>query len=419
MKKNKTNQNKVSTFTDLKLSLFLAWKSIQRGNKASFFLVIGIMMIVFLNLLFTDAIFAGITKGMNANKINFQYGEIIIEPSENKDFIENPLEVISYFKNNENVEKISQIINFGVSFINQKEKDGQSEKKMAGLLMGIDLKNNGNDFVFNIKDKIIAGRMLREGEVGKIIIGTNLAGGYGASVFPTDLGAVRPGDKILVERGKNKKEFEIVGIFKTKNFDIDARGIIPEKELRQMMKLNIGANEIIFRLSDKNKSTEFTKELKAKFPNYQIYDWNDKLAFGAAISKSFEMIGSILRIIGSIVAGLVIFIIIFVEIVNRRRQIGIMKSMGIKQKVIIHSYILRGIFYTGLGSIFGFLLMKYGIIATFEQRPIDMPMTDLIPFLKNEALLASVIFFILAGLIGSAIPAYREIKKKILILLYH
>jgi putative ABC transport system permease protein len=131
------------------------------------------------------------------------------------------------------------------------------------------------------------------------------------------------------------------------------------------------------------------------------------------------MIGSILRVIGALVAGLVIFIIIFVDIVNKRRQVGILKAIGINEKIVINSYIIRGVFYIILGSIFGYLIMQYGIITAFSKKPIDLPMGDIVPLLKESALISSVLFFVLAGLIGSATPAYKEIKKKILDLLYH
>jgi putative ABC transport system permease protein len=231
------------------------------------------MMIVFLNLLFTDAIFAGITKGMNDNKINFQYGEVIIEPAKGEELVFDANKIINNFKDKSYVEKVSPIIKIGVSYTNQKEKDGRDEEKMAGFLMGIDLKNNADDFVFNIKDKIVDGRMLREDDVNKIILGTNLAGGYGASVFPDDLGGVRVGDRVLVERQGTHHEYEVVGIFKTKNFDIDARGIIPEKELRRLTGLFSGADEVVFRLNNPDKSQELIKEIKESgYGKYEISD---------------------------------------------------------------------------------------------------------------------------------------------------
>ncbi len=129
------------------------------------------------------------------------------------------------------------------------------------------------------------------------------------------------------------------------------------------------------------------------------------------------MIGSILRIIGSLVAGLVIFIIIFVDIVNRRKQIGILKAIGIPESAIMQSYVIRGMFYTVLGVIFGFLLMRFGVISFFTIHPIDFPMGDMVPVIKKTALRMSIILFVVAGLIGSVIPAVKEVRKKILTLM--
>ncbi len=406
-------------FKDWKLSFFLFWKSIQRGNISSLILVIGIMMVVFLNLLFTDAIFAGITEGINQGKIDYQFGEVIVKPEINKDYINDSKEIVNNFKDNSFVKKASEILEFGVAFVNQKRKDGRDEERISNYLMGIDLKNNSNDYVFDIKSKIIAGRMLKEGDVGKIIIGSELAGGYGVSVFPDDLGGVKVGGKILVERGKFSKEFEVVGIFKSKNFNLDIRAFVPEKELRKMVGLYSGADQVIFRLNDKKDSKKFMEILKKNgLEKKEIADWEEKLLLGSAINKSFEMIGTILRFIGSLVAGLVIFIIIFVDIVNKRRQIGIMKAIGIKESVIINSYILLGGFYALIGVLFGFVLMKYVIIEAFKIKPIDMPMADVVPLLKTYSLYISTIFFLFAGFFGSSIPAFKEIKKKILDLLY-
>jgi putative ABC transport system permease protein len=131
------------------------------------------------------------------------------------------------------------------------------------------------------------------------------------------------------------------------------------------------------------------------------------------------MIGAILRIIGALVAGLVIFIIIFVDIVNKRRQVGILKAIGIRQEIVINSYIIRGMIYSGLGIIFGYILMVFVMIAFFTANPIDLPMADVIPVLKDSSLSSSIIFFIVAGFLGSLIPARKEIKKNILDLLYH
>ena len=404
---------------NIKLAFFLAWKSLSRGNKSSLALVIIIMMIVFLNLLFTDSIFAGITHGITYRKIDYQYGELMIEPKTGDSFIIETNSIIDFLRDNQYVRKIAPITEVSVAFTNEKSGDGRDFEKMGGTIIGIDV-TDVNQEVFDIRSKMLDGRFLEDDDYGKILLGSGLAGGYKGSMFSDDLGNVRDGDKIIVEIGNVRKEYEIVGIFRTKNSNLDRKGIILDKEMRSILGINDETSKIIVRLSDNTKSAAIVEELRnSRFRDYEIADWKEKTAAGAGIEKSFEMIGSLLRIIGSLVAGLVIFIIVFVDIVNKRRQIGILKAIGIKEEIIINSYIIRGVFYTIIGSILGYLLMEFVIIAAFMKYPLDLPMGDIVPLLKKSALVASVVFFLIAGLVGSTIPAVKEIKKKILDLLYH
>ncbi len=404
---------------NIKLSFFLAWKSLSRGNKSSLALVIVIMMIVFLNLLFTDSIFAGITKGITDRKIDYQYGEVIIEPKTGDTFITEAKYIINLIKDNQYVRKIAPITEVQVSFLNEKNKDGRDYERIGSSLIGIDVTDTSQE-VFDIKSKMLDGRFLKDDDYGKIIIGSGLAGGYKGSMFTEDLDGLRDGDTVVVEMGGARKEYEIVGIFKTKNSSLDKKGIILDKEMRSILGINDETSKIIIRLYDRKESDQIINQLKgSRFGDYEISGWKEKTAAGAGIEKSFEMIGSILRVIGSLVAGLVIFIIIFVDIVNKRRQIGILKAIGIKEGIIINSYIIRGVFYTIVGSVLGYWLMNFVIIAAFTNYPIDLPMGDIVPLLKENALVSSVLFFLFAGLVGSAIPAMQEIRKKILDLLYH
>jgi len=80
-------------------------------------------------------------------------------------------------------------------------------------------------------------------------------------------------------------------------------------------------------------------------------------------------------------------------------------------------YIMRGIFYTLLGIVFGYMLML-AAVQLFTVYPIKMPMADVVPFVRKEALTSSIIFFIVGGLIGSFAPSFKEIRKKVLTLLY-
>jgi putative ABC transport system permease protein len=404
-------------FSNVKLSIFLAIKTILRGDKGSLILTVLIMLVVFLNLMFVDAIFKGITATMNSGKINYQYGEVIIEPEEGDKYIKNTNDVIDAIQDFYYVSSVAPHLRTGGMLKNDKYNDGRDVAEFSAGIIGINpqIENKSVD----LKSHMIEGRYLQEGDYDKAILGSDLAGGYGSSVFPDDLEGVRTGDKITVDYDNDvTREYEIVGIYKTKNFDVDSKMIVLQDDLNSVLGTTNESSEIIVRLTDKNLSKQALADFsQINLGQYAIADWEEKLSFGQTINKSFDMIGSILRVIGSLVAGLVIFIIIFVDIVNRRKQIGILKAIGIPESAVMYSYVIRGMFYTLLGVIFGFMLMNFGVIGFFRSHPIDFPMGDMVPVIKREALRMSVILFIIAGLIGSFIPAVKEVRKKILTLM--
>ncbi len=404
-------------FKNFKLSLFLALRTMWRGDKGSLVLTVMIMMVVFLNLLFIDSVFAGIGKTMDNTKINYQYGEVIIEPSATELYIKNPKKIVDAIRDYDFVRAITTRLETGAVLTYDKEKDGRNVETFTSGVIGIDPEKDNQ--AIDMRSKIIAGRYLKPIDRKEILLGADVAGGYGSTVYPTSLHGVKVGDKITAYYNNGvTKEYKVVGIYKTKNFDMDGRMFVTQKELNSVLGTTNEASEIVIRLTDRQLSQKMLTNLRQLgFGNYDLFDWHDKLAFGRSINKSFDMIGMILRVIGSLVAGLVIFIIIFVDIVNRRKQIGILKAVGIPATVIKNSYIIRGMFYTVAGMTLGYLLMQYGVVGFFRHHPINFPMGDMVPFIKNESLKMSIKLFIIAGLIGSLLPAWREVRKKILVLM--
>ena len=404
-------------FSNIKLSLFLAIETILRGDKGSLILTVLIMLVVFLNLLFVDAIFKGISVTMDSGKISYQYGEVIIEPEAGEKYIKNTNDVINAIQDFYYVRSITAHLRTGVTLKNDKYNDGRDVAQFEAGVIGInpEVENESID----LKARIVEGRYLEKNDYGKALLGADMAGGYGTSVFANDLEGVRIGDVIVAEYNNDIiRDYEIVGIYKTKNFDTDSKIIVLQDDLNSVLGTTNESSEIIVRLTDKDLSQQALNDFgKINLGEYEIADWREKLSFAQTINKSFDMIGSMLRIIGSFVAGLVIFIIIFVDIVNRRKQIGILKAIGIPEKAIMYSYIIRGMFYTILGVIFGFLLMRFGVISFFALHPINFPMGDMVPIITKAALRISIILFVIAGLIGSVIPTVKEVHKKILTLM--
>src|SRR5690554_2015776 len=74
--------------TGLRASAFLAWRSIWRGSKGTFALTTMIIALVFVNLIFLPSILSGVVETFDAQSIDFDIGNLIIEPREGSQYID-------------------------------------------------------------------------------------------------------------------------------------------------------------------------------------------------------------------------------------------------------------------------------------------------------------------------------------------
>jgi putative ABC transport system permease protein len=68
------------TLVRLRLSFFLGLRSLQRGNIGSLVMTVVIIGMVFTNMIFLPSVITGAIKLFEQQTIEFQSGNIIIEP---------------------------------------------------------------------------------------------------------------------------------------------------------------------------------------------------------------------------------------------------------------------------------------------------------------------------------------------------
>jgi putative ABC transport system permease protein len=119
-------------------------------------------------------------------------------------------------------------------------------------------------------------------------------------------------------------------------------------------------------------------------------------------------------VIGTIVAGITIFIIIFVSVVNKRRQIGILKAIGMTESTIILYFVMQALFYGVIGIILGASLILFVIRPYFISNPLDFPVGWVSLKVTFNIIRISNLSLMAAALIGGFFPAYRGAKESIL-----
>ena len=136
------------------------------------------------------------------------------------------------------------------------------------------------------------------------------------------------------------------------------------------------ATMIIVRAAN-GKDDEIKKALEnLKYTDVRIHDWRDAASYMDTISGSFISLDAIMLLVGIIIAAVTIFIVIYVDIINKRRQIGIQRAIGVKPRVIVFSYILLSLFYAVCGVAAGLAIFFGGLVPFFLAHSFRLPIAD-------------------------------------------
>ncbi len=397
---------------NLKTSLFLATTSIKRSNKGTLAMTILIMTLAYVNLVFVASIFGGIVEAINKEAIDNQYGNIIIEPAVNEKYIKNKKAI-------NQIKTIPGVIGVSPHYIDNPlvkydyRKDGYDIKTGRWILKSIDPEKEKT--VTKIANSIIDGDFLKQTDRNKIIIGKEVAGGYGGDLDYLSLG-VKVGDeiKILYSNGITRT-YTIKGVFSTKSTQADQTMFITKKEMESVLGVHDWASEILIKTKDIGNEDYYITEIKKLgLKNEDIKKWQDLMGFTSGASKSFTMISIILGIIGTVVAGVTIFIIIFVSVTNKKRQIGILKAIGMEESTIIMYFVVQALFYGIVGVVLGVSLILFVIRPLFISNPLDFPIGWVSLKVTFDIIKISNLSLIGAALVGGFFPAHKGAKESIL-----
>jgi putative ABC transport system permease protein len=108
-----------------------------------------------------------------------------------------------------------------------------------------------------------------------------------------------------------------------------------------------------------------------------------------------------------------IFIITYVDVVNKRRQIGIERAIGISSTTIVVSYLFRAITYTLFGSVIGILLFVFVAVPIERRIPFHFPLGDVYLPINFGFLLFNVIILLIVSVVSAFIPSWRAVRIRI------
>ncbi len=257
------------------------------------------------------------------------------------------------------------------------------------------------------------GRMLKDSDIDKVLLGND----YGKE---DKMGrAINPGDKVLVQ----SKKFDVIGLLKKKgNFIIDNSIIINEKELKDLFNVNDTYDIIIAKVPNRNemslvkerieKYLRKERDVKEGEEDFTVQSPQQTLKNIDATLFAVQIFIYVIAGISIIVGGIGISNTMYTSILERTKQIGIMKSIGAKNKDIFTLFLIESGLLGFLGGLIGIL---FGIGIAYALIFIGKL------FLESELLkvkisfaliLGSLLFSFIIGSIAGILPAIQASKLK-------
>ena len=411
------------------IGTLLAYKAIKRTSLISKLFIVVIMAMTFLNLLVVRGILVGIPDSSMENIRKDEVGDIIITRLEGTDEIERTFAIQSVLDSNDRIKAQSTRYRIGgtiESDYGRSKKPGENASRRSVVIFGID--PIAEESVTGFSRFMIAGRFIEPNDAYKIVLGKGLLANYSsAGENFTDeelLQNVDVGSKVLVSisdaNGRRQMaEYEVVGISSNKG-QADNRAYISDRQSRLLLgKTNPNAAEIAIRLNDGENPEIIASGLRARFSDYATVETFQEAtgAFLNDIKTIFDYLSGFIGIIGVLIASITIFIVIFINAMSRRKEIGIMRAIGVQPAVITISYILQSLFYAVSGIALALVLFWSLIEPYFRANPIDFPFTDV--FLATSSTVTLVYIGILstAAFLAGFIPARLIMKQKVLSLI--
>ena len=269
----------------------------------------------------------------------------------------------------------------------------RGEAVLSIALMGVDLERYNR--MIGLRSKVVSGTARLE--PGEAIVGRELA---------QDLG-VRVGDRLTVRTTTSNESLRVTALVDLGVRDLNRRTVIvPLRAAQNLLALPGGATGLDLTLEDVWTAQSLAESLRAQFP-YKIESWQESNAQLVSALNAQAVSTGIIRAVVLAVVVLGIASVLVVSVVQKQREIGILRAMGATRGQVLRLFLVQGAVVGAVGSVLGLLLAVALIWAftSFVRGSDGLPLFNITLPLATAvrvALVATV-----CGVVAAIAPARR------------
>jgi lipoprotein-releasing system permease protein len=228
----------------------------------------------------------------------------------------------------------------------------RGEASQSVTLAGVDL--DRYDRIVGLRRKVVAGTARLE--PGEAVLGRDLA---------ADLG-LRVGDRLAVSTNSSSETLRVTALVDLGVRELNRRTVIvPLRSAQSLLALPGGATSLDLGLVDVWQAQTLADDLQQRVPA-QVESWQQANAQLVSALNAQSISTGLIRGVVMVVVVLGIASVLVVSVVQKRREIGILRAMGATRGQVLRIFLLQGAIVGAVGSALGVLLAT-GLIAAFTQ----------------------------------------------------
>jgi putative ABC transport system permease protein len=406
--------NRIGDMQSARTAFFIAYKSILRGHLSTLGLMLLILCLSFFNMLFIPGVFSGLLNTIIGLEVDTYTSHIMVGPQQEpvpKAYIQNQQELRAAIATIPGVVGTTRTYLTAASISYDKDKNGVF-KRVSAQVIGIDPSDANK--LLTVSQYIVAGSFLADNDTDQIILAAAVAGGYDLPE-PTDLGGAKVGDKVQVVYGNGvTREYTIKGITNILFGPALTNVYITAKEAESVLGASNQASQILVKVDDRDRADYFKARIERMAPNLRVQTYLDLITAIKPVLDAFTYVALIVSAISVMVAAVTIFVMIYINAIAKRRQIGILKAIGIRESIIVYSYVFQSLFYVFCGVALGLLFVFGGLLPFLAAFPIVLPFGELQLSFSPALVIESVAGIVIAGFFSGLIPARLVAREEIL-----
>lgn len=221
------------------------------------------------------------------------------------------------------------------------------------------------------------------------------------------------GKYIKIFRGNTSKSYKVVGVIDEKDatasINFESSVFVPYNTYSSRIRKSSTVGTYIVRIKDGYDASLESKKLEQYLDSlvstdgYMLFSLSSLREMVSSSMGTVAIFIAAISAISLIVGGIGIMNIMLVSVIERTKEIGIMKALGAEPKIIRIQFLTEAILLTLMGGVLGVILGV--IIALIVSSALVWPLTISVP-----SLIIGVVFSIIVGAFFGVYPANKAAK---------